>query len=384
MTLFSHGKLEGVNATVAPAPVPSRGNVLRNMGLALLGIGLATTMPSAASARELAPEARTEAATPISVPANTWTWVDFPDARCGNGTATGIGVNFNPSSTRLVIFFEGGGACSDYSSCYVTGTASYVSSGYTKRDFDSGKPYSRVPLFTRTDTRNPFTDANYVYVPYCTGDVHSGTKVQPLTNGVQTKDTYFVGYSNVSAYLARLQATFPNLTGGLVSGWSAGGFGAAFNWEQVQKAFPAARIDDLDDSGPPFMPNGDKWNTWLTTWGIPVPADCAECKLDPQAFIDYYGAKYDGIAHYGLLSYTNDSVISSYYNMTRRQFRKGLYGLAAESMDPLSSFKYFFVEGSSHVMLSWDQTGPNGVKLSDWVNQMVKSDPNWKSVAPPE
>lgn len=360
------------------------------LGLRTVGMGLLTAafLGAAAPADVMAggPVNTTQnvlAGTPITATANTWTWVDFPDARCGNGSATGIGVNWNPSSTRLVIFFEGGGACSDYSSCWVTGTASNMS-GYTKKDFDTGKPYARVPLFSRTDARNPYTDANYVYVPYCTGDVHSGTSVTPLGTGASAKDTYFVGYNNVSAYLSRLTATFPNLTRGLVSGWSAGGFGAAFNWEHIQKAFPAARIDDLDDSGPPFLPNGDKWSNWLTTWGIPVPADCPECAVDPQNFIDYYGARYDGKARFGLLSYTNDSVISSYYGMTRRQFHRGLYDLATTSLDPVGSFKYFFVDGSNHVMLSWDQLGPGGVKLSDWINQMVKDDPSWKSVYPPE
>lgn len=333
-------------------------------------------------------EAKVTEGSPISLPDNTWTWVDFPDAKCANGSATGIGVNIKQGSDKLVIFFEGGGACSDYASCYVLGTASNITSGYVKRDFDTGKPYSNVPLFSRTDTRNPYLNASYVYVPYCTGDVHSGSNVASLSNGVTAKDTYFVGYDNLNAYLGRLVPTFKSsVKRVLVSGWSAGGFGAAFGWNQIQTAFNAAapiRVDALDDSGPPFLPNGGKWETWKDVWGVPIPADCPECADDPQNFIDYYSSKYDGKARFGLLSYTNDSVISSYYSMTKRQFKQELYSMASESLAPTTSFRYFFIDGTSHVMLSWDRVGYNGAKLSDWINQMYNDDPNWKSIAPPQ
>lgn len=352
------------------------------VSLALLGC-LSGGAESAEARGKAAPTAaEATAGSPISIPANTWTWVDFPGAKCANGTSTGIGVNLRPDSQQLVIFFEGGGACSDYQSCYVTGTATYITSGYGKNTFDNGKPYRNVPLFDQNEPRNPYQNASYVYVPYCTGDVHSGTSLTTLTGGGNSKLTYFVGYSNVSAYLDRLVPTFPQVNRVLVSGWSAGGFGSAFNWKHVADAFSQARVDLLDDSGPPFMPNGDKWSNWLDTWGIPIPDDCPSCATDPQNFINYYGVLYDDVARFGLLSYTNDSVISSYYNMTRREFKRSLYDMATESIDPLNSANYFFVDGSSHVMLDWDQLGPGGARLSDWINQMYNDDPAWKSVAP--
>src|SRR6266545_3474680 len=58
---------------------------------------------------------------PIQAPRNTWTWVDFPDSSCGDGSTTGIGVNPGDSSNVLV-FLEGGGACWSYESCFVNRT----------------------------------------------------------------------------------------------------------------------------------------------------------------------------------------------------------------------------------------------------------------------
>ncbi|MBA3502034.1 MAG: DUF4215 domain-containing protein, partial [Deltaproteobacteria bacterium] len=44
-------------------------------------------------------------------PANAWQYFDIPGTTCIDGTTAGFSVNFNPSSTKLVIFLEGGGAC---------------------------------------------------------------------------------------------------------------------------------------------------------------------------------------------------------------------------------------------------------------------------------
>src|SRR5690348_4731360 len=46
---------------------------------------------------------------PITTPANQWTWVDFPEALCRDGSSTGIGVRLNPNSNKVAIYLEGGG-----------------------------------------------------------------------------------------------------------------------------------------------------------------------------------------------------------------------------------------------------------------------------------
>lgn len=94
-------------------------------------------------------------------------------------------------------------------------------------------------LFNRQGFGNPFKDYNDVFVPYCTGDLHAGTKV--TTYG--SKATSHVGFLNMSAYLKRLVPTFPDAERIFLFGSSAGGFGVGVNWYRVQGAFPAARVD---------------------------------------------------------------------------------------------------------------------------------------------
>ena len=56
---------------------------------------------------------------PITGLANdTWTWVDFPDSVCANGSPTGIAINPHAGATNLMIYFEGGGDCVDATTCW--------------------------------------------------------------------------------------------------------------------------------------------------------------------------------------------------------------------------------------------------------------------------
>ena len=134
--------------------------------------------------------------------------VPFEEALCANGESTGIGVNFTSQSKEVVIFLMGGGACWDGFTCYIANIATHVSSGYDEKKFSGDKNgfLSDTLMFNRTLSDNPFRDANYVYVPYCTGDVHAGNNV-PTYSG---KKTHHVGAVNMEAYLQRIVATFPD------------------------------------------------------------------------------------------------------------------------------------------------------------------------------
>src|SRR5690349_8408075 len=66
-----------------------------------------------------------DAGDPISAPNETWTFVPVPDAHCGNGTSTGIGVNLTDRSNRVLIFLAGGGACWEAAAC-AAGTAVHL------------------------------------------------------------------------------------------------------------------------------------------------------------------------------------------------------------------------------------------------------------------
>ncbi|MEM1417058.1 MAG: pectin acetylesterase-family hydrolase [Myxococcota bacterium] len=178
----------------------------------------------------------------ITADANTWTWVPFPDTQCMDGTPFGIGVNINPESDRLMIFFEGGGACFDRTTC-LTGVANR--DGYDEEDFDEtaagrllGQP------FARDDETNPVRDFNMVYIPYCSGDVFGGN----IEDSPSTTLTH-VGRRNTAAILRRVLPTFPSMSDVLLTGSSAGGLGAVINYTQVQEAFGCTPVNMFNDAG---------------------------------------------------------------------------------------------------------------------------------------
>jgi hypothetical protein len=322
-------------------------------------------------------------ADPIQAPLEKWTWVPFDDAFCANGTTTGIGANITDKSSKVVLYLMGGGACWDNITCYLAKTAANIESGYGEAQFANDAELLTGSLFNRDDPSNPLRDASYFFVPYCTGDVHAGNNPEAEYGG---KKTLHVGFKNMESYLRRIVATFPKAERVVLSGSSAGGFGAGFNWWQAQEAFGDVRVDLIDDSGPPLPSpylSESIEGQWRAAWNLnaTLPEGCTECQSDLSAIFGFYAQalpKNRG----ALLSYTHDQVIANYFLISQEKVAEGL-GVLAGKLDAYESTRYFYVAGNSHVLLG-DPGGisQNGVVLMDWLTQMQADDPAWGSVKP--
>ncbi len=319
---------------------------------------------------------------PIDAPAGQWSWIDFDDAFCANGSTTGIGINPGPKSERLLIYMRGGGACWDHESCYVKKLAVAIESGFGASDFNYADPFINSGMFDRSDATNPFKDASYVFVPYCTGDLHAGNTV--TNHG--GKPTSHVGFANMGAFLNRLVPTFPAIKQVVLSGGSAGGFGATMNWDRTQIAF-GQRVDMIDDSGPwlpnPYLPEALE-QKFRTAWGIDanLPSGCASCLDKLDTIYTHVANKYPA-SRGALLSYMVDPVVAAYFGISLAEFTEGLVTLAP-AINALANSHYFGKAGSNHVLLKagWAKVSQSGVTLKQWITQMVDDDPNWKSISP--
>jgi hypothetical protein len=322
-------------------------------------------------------------AEPIATPKEQWTWVPFDNAFCANGTTTGIGANLTDKSSKVVIYLMGGGACWNELTCYTVKTAANIDSGYGQAQFDGDAKNLNGSLFDRTDPNNPLKDASYFFVPYCTGDVHAGDNPDAVYGGKPTKH---VGFANMAAYLARIVATFPASERVLLSGSSAGGFGAGLNWWQAQQAFGGVRVDLLDDSGPPLPSpylSQSLEGQWRAAWNLnaTLPEGCAGCQTDLSAIFGFYAQNLPK-NRAALLSYTNDQVIASYFMISQAKVAEGL-GVLATQLDGYANTRYYYVSGNSHVLLGDPASvSQNGVGLQPWITQMLSDDPAWKSVKP--
>ena len=323
-------------------------------------------------------------AQPIDAPLETWTWVDFDNAFCANGDTTGIGVNLTDQGDEVLIFMQGGGACWNNLTCYTLGTAAHITSGYDGEAFNNDLgTIENSPLFDREDDSNPFKNSSFVFVPYCTGDVHAGSATQD-ENGTQTMH---VGLDNTAAYLTRLVATFPDASRVMLSGSSAGGLGATLNFWQVQQAFGDAPVWLLNDSGPLLPPpyfSADLQSAWFTAWNLPAafPPGCSDCEADWSNLYGYLASSHAD-QRFALLGYDHDGVIAAYYQLTGDEVAEGLATIVTEQFDANSNAHAFLATGTDHTMVGNPGAVAQGdVELLDWLSDMYANDDGWTTVQP--
>lgn len=225
---------------------------------------------------------------------NKWEAITVPvetGASCGNGTPYRFFVNRTTNAAnknKTVVMFEGGGACWSQNQCkYILkdgmlGATNYpgIPTNYMSTGLALGglvTPFtSRNHPLQKVQTQS----WNIVYVPYCTGDVHTGNKVG-VFDDVDPKNplTYsFHGYRNSVAVANWLGKYFPNQDNMLITGFSAGGAGATSAYGFIRLASHPKQSALLADSGPLFQVNRNDspaespsvhlHNRIRTTWGL--------------------------------------------------------------------------------------------------------------------
>lgn len=321
---------------------------------------------------------------PIAAPLNTWTFVDFPDSACDDGSATGVAVNLS-GGKDLLVYMMGGGACWDALTCAVLNTSTHGPFG--RAQFDPMVAQISGTVLAR-DASNPFRDFNMVFVPYCTGDVHTGDNVATYDVFGQPKKVHHKGRANLEAFLKRLAATVKSPGKLVVSGSSAGGFGTAFNYDLFRTYYPSADGYLLDDSGPPLVgeavPSALR-TSWTASWRLDqtLLPHCPGCSSDLSESLAGYVRTYPN-DHFALLSYTQDAVIRAYLgNQAPEVFQQNLYALATKVIEPSPRFHYYFATGTAHTFLGAPAKVTSvGVNLNDWLGQFIAGDANLKSIKP--
>lgn len=349
--------------------------------------GTGSDAADAASSPESGADSGIAPGQPITAPAEQWTFVPFPDAFCGNGSSTGIGINPTTKSSRVLIYLEGGGACWSALTCFTEMTAANFTSGYGPSNFAADQTALETAggFFDRTDAQNPFKDYSYVYVPYCTGDLHAGNNVAMYAGGADggTLPAYHVGWANMRAYLSRLIATFASPQRITLAGSSAGGLGALIDWSLVSQAFAGVRVDVVDDSGTPMPADvpvqyyGQQYAAWNLAGTLP-PA-CPQCATTLAALFPYSLSAFP-TSTLALLSYVQDSTLPAYYGITTAQFTSGLQELLTNDFVPTTRFKSFTVSASGHVLFFTPQLTVSGVTLQQFLTKMATDDPTWATV----
>jgi len=326
----------------------------------------------------------------------TWAFIPVDGMECMDDSPTGIGINPNSASDKLLIYFEGGGACFNNLSCLQVAHPN----GYDESDLESFVRFAGSSgVFDRENPDNPFADYSFVFVPYCTGDIHAGTNPQGFGRRNQ------VGYLNVASALPAIMLRFPKTNNVVLSGSSAGGFGALANFDQVQIAFgDDVPVTMLDDSGPP-LPQEFMTQCFQEmideAWGLSaaLPDDCPECQVSEDSglhnILPYLAGKYPN-RRFAIISSLSDSVMSLFFgfgyprcsgfptSIPSNVMAEAVTQLQEDIAGPYPNVGVFTVTGSKHVFLldAPISTRSGGTMLIDWMQWLVDDDDQWGSVTP--
>lgn len=246
------------------------------------------------------------------VPSAFGEWLKFePEgAVCANGSQYKYFVNFSETSDNVVIFLEGGGACSNYASCaggspFNTDCIMEGPDAECIRDdypavylrIDSLAPFSAIteplgvvngevpvdlayPPLSNNGDINPMGDWNKVFIPYCTGDTYLGSRVNTYVDpdGVGPDvDFHHMGHQNMLLVIEELDEMFATIPKMLVGGCSAGGVGSLNNYPFIRDGIDGVGESYLlADSGPivpAMLPSGEPSNqiglrAVIPLWGV--------------------------------------------------------------------------------------------------------------------
>jgi Pectinacetylesterase len=296
------------------------------------------------------------------------------DCRCADGSEFSFWVReANPA--KVVFFLEGGGACFDAETCA-------SQRDLYKTTIEHG-PAEQGGMFHLDDERNPFVDYSFVYVPYCTGDVHIGDATAEYAPGLTVQHK---GYVNGTTALDHLVATFPDATEVIVIGESAGSIAAPLYAGIVSDRFPDARITVLGDASGSYA-DVPRINELFAAWGIgsaipawPENAGLTDEEWSPSRFV-IQSARHDPEIVFARHDHASDE---------EQQSRLSLLGIPAGDLPALLDANETQIEragvnlltyvgpGEEHNVLSdgpfYTETA-NGEKLVDWVARLIEGKP---------
>lgn len=204
------------------------------------------------------------------LPAGEWTRIPVPEAVCLYNTDYSFFVRpAEVETSKVMIYFEGGGACWDGFTC--------ASKGQFASQFDVKEDDVAVytaGMFDYSNPDNPVSDYHAVFLPYCSGDVHSGASTQTfdVPAGVDTQDLNvedgkitieFQGFENASKVLEWVYANFVTPEQVFVAGCSAGGYGASTHAPFIMNHYSDTEVVMFSDAANGVSPrNWEGFNTW--------------------------------------------------------------------------------------------------------------------------
>lgn len=189
------------------------------------------------------------------------------------------------TSSNLVIYFNGGGACWNDASCVESLALQNVEGmrpSYNPTVLSQNSPENAGGIFDDTRLRNAFKDWSKVYIPYCTGDLHVGSKdvlYHDKTGHITgaTGTPFLIkhrGFDNFLAVKDWLKSHYTQATTQpkkvMVTGSSAGGYGASLNFPYLHQLFNNSKMYLFADASAWVVTDGFLQDVFAAnkSWGL--------------------------------------------------------------------------------------------------------------------
>jgi hypothetical protein len=294
---------------------------------------------------------------------------------------------------KLVMYYMGGGACWNNLTCGVPTCSTSppsnldgLNSGFA--DFDN--------------PANPFRDWHYVFVSYCSCDVHFGDATQEYV-GFENITVEHKGFHNAKVAERWAREHFLNPEEVFVTGSSAGAYGAWFNAPLLHDVWPASQMHILADAGngvitEAFLQNEfANWNFVANLPDIPGVIESitegngmpgyteAVASHFPDTNWAHYSTLYDGgqggqTGFFNIMLNDGNPLAGAVWWEASCAFGDTALAQSLDIYDTVpSNYRYYFGTGSRHTMWGndkvYDDTTGNVPPVVSWIEGMLQSGP---------
>jgi len=315
---------------------------------------------------------------PASIAVGEWTPFDGgEDCQCADGSAVDF-MQRDADPEKVVLYFEGGGACFTAETCAFEGQEkTYISSSDQTPEDLAG----RGGIFDAENPDNPLGDYSFIYVPYCTGDVHIGNAATDYSEDLTVQHR---GYVNGNAALNHLVETYPDVEELVVTGASAGSVPTPLFSGLASDLLPDANIVSFGDSSGAYPDlealNGAIGSLWGTENAIPEWPETEGIAIEEWSLpgLYTYGGLHAPDVTFAKFDHAYDEV---------QAFFGGLAGVPGDELLTLIQeieadvestgvdVASYIAPGTEHTIVAGDafyEMEVEGVELVDWFTELVE------------
>lgn len=299
------------------------------------------------------------------------------DTLCATGTPYTFHLR-RADPEKVMLFFNGGGACWSAATCDVAGQPSYrpfasAEAGNDPRHYDGA--------FALDNPENPFRDWSQLFVSYCTGDVHLGAAEASYTRPDGSEFTiHHRGWANSMAALDYLFTHFSAPERVVVAGGSAGALSSPVFAAIVARQYPDASVVQFAGGGAGYRlpPPTLLWQRWNVLASLPGWYN-ADGQTDETLTIpDLYRLAFRAAPalRFHQFDHAYDAVQEDFHRMLGQpvELLPGLEANRAELQADIPALGTYVAAGEFHTLLRYSELYSRetaGVRAVDWVRALI-------------